>query len=207
MRHAGAARLRTFAAAWRTSRSWKEVEFRSWRKPDGCGVGKSANLSHQPGEVRMAPEIEVARAIAEIFSALDRLHREGASDASGSRVRREAVHFLWELREGAKLAASRPHSAAARERRKACATDGLEYDHSIPVACFMPELRRAATSPEAMLYALRTYVRPVILTSEEHGLLAASGLRAKMPASCAPSDPTARYRQAGIAFEEFALRR
>lgn len=154
----------------------------------------------------MPPEIEVARAISEIFSALERLHTHGANDASGSRVRREAVHFLWELRDGPKLAESRPHSVSAREHRRSGLTIGLDYDHSIPVSCFMPELRRAAETPEQMLVALRTFVRPVILTSEEHRFLAERGLRSKMPTKCELNDAFARYREVGIAIEGTALK-
>lgn len=149
----------------------------------------------------MAPEIKVARAIAEIFAALERLHQQGAVDASGSRVRREAVHFLWELRAGAKLAETRPHSLAARELRKTGQLADLEYDHSIPVACFMPVLRQSAGSPQRMLHALQTYVRPVVLTSNEHSLLAARGLRSKMPIDRDLADALARYREAGTGME------
>lgn len=149
----------------------------------------------------MAPEIEVARAIADIFAALERLHQNGAADASGSRVRREAVHFLWELRAGAKLAETRPHSLAARAHRARGHLVGLEYDHAIPVACFMPILRRSAGSAETMLTALQTYVRPVVLTSDEHSRLAVGGLRSKMPIHCELHDALARYRELGIAIE------
>lgn len=158
------------------------------------------------GREAMAPEIEVARTIADIFAALERLHEQGAGDASGSRVRREAVHFLWELRAGSKLAEARIHSIAARAQRRAGELAGLEYDHSIPVACFMPVLRRSAASPEMMLRALQTYVQPVILTSDEHRLLAARGLRSKMPAHCELDDPLARYRDVGIVIEASANR-
>ncbi|MBX7133437.1 MAG: hypothetical protein K1X67_12255 [Fimbriimonadaceae bacterium] len=149
----------------------------------------------------MAPEIEVARTIADIFAALERLHQQGARDASGSRIRREAVHFLWELRAGAKLAHDRAHSVAARAQRQAAQLGGLEYDHSIPVACFMPLLRQACGSAEMMLGRLKMLVRPVILTGDEHNLLAARGLRSKMPAGCEVTDTMARYRTAGIAIE------
>ena len=152
----------------------------------------------------MAPEIEVARAISDIFVALERLHNHGTRDASGSRVRREAVHFLWELRTGSKLAETRAHSLAARVQRETGQLSGLEYDHAIPVACFMPVLRHSAGSPDTMLQALRTYVRPVVLTSVEHALLATQGLRSKMPADCELTDPLARYRAAGIAIETSA---
>jgi len=152
----------------------------------------------------MAPEIEVARAIADIFAALERLHEQGAGEASGSRVRREAVHYLWELRAGAKLAETRTHSLAARAQRRRGQVAGLEYDHSIPVACFMPVLRRSLASPEMMLHALQTYVQPVVLTSEEHNLLATQGLRSKMPDYCELHDALARYRSVGITIEASA---
>lgn len=149
----------------------------------------------------MAPEIEVARTVAEIFTSLDRLHERGAKEASGSRIRREAVHFLWELREGPKLAEARRHSLAARMQRRVGDPAGLEYDHAIPVACFMPILRRSAASPEQMLQSLKTYVHPVVLTAAEHSLLAAQGLRSKLPARCELHDVLARYREVGVEVE------
>lgn len=58
-------------------------------------------------------ERQIAESLCSIFSALEQLHDAGLRDGQASRVRREAVHFLWELREGAKLSRDRPHSVEA----------------------------------------------------------------------------------------------
>lgn len=58
-------------------------------------------------------ERQIAGSLCSIFSALEQLHDAGLRDGRASRVRREAVHFLWELREGTKLSEGRPHSVAA----------------------------------------------------------------------------------------------
>ena len=150
----------------------------------------------------MASDLEIAQAVCGVFASVEALHAKGLPDARGSRVRREAVHFLWELRDQSKLAPERPHSAAARRQRQTGDTTDLRYEHAIPLATFMPTLRAAVTGgPEAMLSALRRFVRPVIVVDAECRRLTKVGLAASMPAAAAPDDPVARYRAAGIALE------
>lgn len=143
-------------------------------------------------------ERQIAESLCLIFSALEQLHDAGLRDGRASRVRREAVHFLWELREGTKLSEDRPHSVAAW----ACRMDGakalLRYEHSVPVAVFMPVLRAAAGNPDAMLEALKRYVRPVIVTEDEAHRLAREGLNHSLPPGVEADDWAARYRTVGV---------
>lgn len=148
--------------------------------------------------VKAPTDRQIAESLCSIFSALERLHDAGLRDGQASRVRREAVHFLWELREGAKLSEGRPHSVEAW----ACRMEGtkalLRYEHSVPVAVFMPVLRAAAGSPDAMLEALKRYVRPVIVTEEEALRLTKEGLNHSLPPGGEVDDWAARYRAIGV---------
>jgi hypothetical protein len=62
-------------------------------------------------------ELQIAECLCSIFTALETLHGAGMRVGQASKVRREAVHFLWELREGAKLSAHRPHSVVIFPRK------------------------------------------------------------------------------------------
>jgi hypothetical protein len=144
--------------------------------------------------------VKTAEAICAIFLAVERLHDLGLPDARGSKVRRE-THFLWELREGAKLGDARPHSLPARLCRQRGQIGELTYEHSIPLATVMPLLRKAAGSPSRMLELLKKCVQPVLVTKEEGRRLASVGLGLRMPASARDYDPLTRYVQAGIEIE------
>lgn len=146
-----------------------------------------------------ASDEQIAECICTIFTALEQLHANGMRDGQASKVRREAVHFLWELREGPKLSKERPHSVEAWSHRERGLKALLRYEHSVPVAVFMPILRAAAGSPSQMLAALKLYVRPVIVTEDESRRLAGSGLNHIMPAGSDADDWAVRYRAVGIA--------
>lgn len=148
--------------------------------------------------MRGPTERQIAESLCAIFSALERLHGAGMRDGQAARVRREAVHFLWELREGAKLSENRPHSVEAWTCRMEGAKALLRYEHSVPVAVFMPVLRAAAGNPDVMLAALKRYVRPVIVTEEEARRLASEGLNHTLPPGVEIDDWTARYRLIGV---------
>lgn len=142
---------------------------------------------------------QIAECICTIFAALEELHANGMRDGQASKVRREAVHFLWELREGTKLSQDRPHSVEAWSHRERGIKDQLRYEHSVPVAVFMPILRAAAGDAIQMLAALKLYVRPVIVTEDESRRLASSGLNHSLPAGLKADDWRARYQAVGIA--------
>lgn len=150
----------------------------------------------------MPTELLIATSIAEIFRAVEKLHDAGLRDSAGSRVRREAIHFLWETRDLTKLDARRPHSAAARAYRQTGETSELRYEHSIPLASYMPILRAAATDPAVMLLALHKFVRPVLVLESECRKLTAAGLASRMPANAMADDCNASYRAVGIEVED-----
>lgn len=149
----------------------------------------------------MPSELDVATAIAVIFRAVERLHDLGLKDSRGSKVRREAIHFLWELRGVEKLAAERPHSVAARDYRRQGLTTLLRYEHSIPLATCMQILRAAASDPDVFLVALQKFVRPVIVLDSECQTLSRLRLGSSMPSGSKGDDPLARYVAAGIEIE------
>ena len=144
---------------------------------------------------------DIAGAIAAIFRPLERLHAAGLPEARGTKVRREAIHFLWELKDGTKFDSRRPHSIAARAYRLGGETALLRYEHSIPLASCMARLRDAARDTTTMLAALRLYVHPVIVLDEECTRLRTAGLNARLPEGADNADPFARYRATAIMIE------
>lgn len=144
---------------------------------------------------------DIATAISGIFQNLEDLHRKGLPVARGSKVRREAIHFIWELRSGAKLDSSRPHSRAARDYRASGQTVRLRYEHSIPLASCMELLRAASADPNVFLAALQQYIRPVIVLDTESDLLRQKGLNSRLPQGASCDDGFARYRAVGIEIE------
>ncbi|RYG86162.1 MAG: hypothetical protein EON59_10615 [Alphaproteobacteria bacterium] len=148
-------------------------------------------------------DLEIASAIAGVFRSVEMLHSAGWRDGRGAKIRREAVHFLWETRDVPKLSPHRPHSIRAREYRRSGDVGDLRYEHSIPLATYMPILRAASADPHQMLSALKLYVRPVIVLEEECRLLSRAGLNSLLPAGSEPHDALARYASVGILTEAF----
>jgi hypothetical protein len=146
-------------------------------------------------------DAEIAGEISQIFAALERLHGAGLPATRANKIRRETIHFLWEVRSVAKFSPSRPHSIEARRYRASGSTDELTYEHSIPLATVMPALRAAAGDGAAMLDLLRMYVRPVIVLKAEGKALAAAGLNARLPVDALAGDSRARYLACGIEIE------
>lgn len=149
----------------------------------------------------MPADIEIAAAIANIFQALERLHESGMLDSKGGRIRREAIHFLWETRLKSKMDSSRRHSIAARASRQGGETALLRYEHSVPLASCMSLLRTASARPESMLSALETYIHPIIVLELECRLLTTAGLSSRMPPGAEAQDSMARYNAVGIEIE------
>tara|TARA_R110000787_G_scaffold34914_11_gene90131 strand:- start:397 stop:849 length:453 start_codon:yes stop_codon:yes gene_type:complete len=146
-------------------------------------------------------DVDIAHEIAQIFAALESLHEKGLPGARANKVRREVIHFLWEIRAEAKFSQSRPHSLLARAYRESGAKDELTYEHSIPLATIMPRLRSAAGDGAAMLDLLKRYVQPVIVLKSESKLLASAGLNASLPLDALDDDRRSRYLACGIAIE------
>ena len=124
-----------------------------------------------------------------------------------ARIEREAIFFLYEHHDLRKWDETRPHSAAARKRRKTIAgrikskSHGITYDHAIPITTLRPHLKKAIVSTEAMHRTLKRFVCAVIITREEDDLLSAERLRLKMPEGAKEDDRLARYRAVGIKFK------
>ena len=150
----------------------------------------------------MPSDAEIAAEIARIFAALESLHAKGLPVARANKVRREIIHFLWEVRTESKFSHTRPHSRLARAYRQSGAKDELTYEHSIPLATIIPRLRRAAGDPEAMLELLTRYVQPVVVLKTEGKILAGAGLNAKLPMDALDDDARARYLACGIEIED-----
>ena len=160
---------------------------------------------------REPSEQDRVEAVREILTQLYRLADLGLKKKYLSRIERETIFFLYECHSPRKYHPDRPHSAAARARRKSLSLSeaggikskkhGLTYDHAIPLATLREELKKATHSTDAMHRALKRFVQGVIITTDEDGRLSVKKLRLKMPKGAAPDDKLARYVEAGIAFD------
>ena len=161
-----------------------------------------SNAEQEPSEQ------DRVEAVRKILKQLYRLSDLGLKSKYLSRIEREAIFFLYECHSPRKYDKERPHSAAARARRRSLSDvrikskeHGLTYDHAIPLATLRPELKKATHSTDAMHRALKRFVQGVVITTDEDKLLSSKSLRLKMPSGAAPDDKLARYVEAGIAFE------
>lgn len=111
-----------------------------------------------------------------------------------SRILRETIHFVWELREGTKHSKLRIRSTAGigLQPRE------LDYDHAVPMRIIVERLLDAWPDKQAVEHLLRNLVRGVLITKEEHRLLREKGLSSRMPDDWDGSDWQARYEAAGI---------
>ncbi len=153
----------------------------------------------------------VVKAVRRILFQLYGLADRGLPEGQIDRIRRETIFFLYEGGDAAKWDLARPHSAAARKLRVGAGGTAslplgirklVTYDHAIPLRCLRDGLREASASDGAMRAFLDRHVRGVVITREEDQQLKARGLRSKMPKGAAGDDLLARYRAAGIPFEE-----
>ena len=132
-----------------------------------------------------------------VFSVIALSHemRElGYPKTAYSRILREAVFFVWEMRETAKHSKHRVRSKAAvglhpRE---------LDYDHAVPMRVVVELLLDAWPNKQAVEYVLRNLVRGVLITKDEHGNLRKELLSSKMPEDWNGIDWDARYKKVGI---------
>jgi hypothetical protein len=157
---------------------------------------------------RKPSEQDRVEAVRKILKQLYRLSDLGLEKKYLSRIERETIFFLYECHSPRKWCEERPHSAAARARRKLLSgvrikskEHGLTYDHAIPLATLRSELKKATHSTKAMHHALRRLVQGVVITTDEDRLLSSKKLRLKMPAGADHDDKLARYDAAEIAFK------
>jgi hypothetical protein len=161
----------------------------------------------------MATERERIEAIRQILIQLYGLIDSGIPSSRIGRIEREAIYFIYEAEDG-KFPEARPHSAAARQIRRAAngrlTSKNVTYDHAIPLARLRQGLRAATASYEAMETFLKRFLQGVAITRDEDKKLNDGGWRSNMPGDAANDDLMARYRHVGIAFEpndEAILRR
>ncbi|MDN3279436.1 hypothetical protein QWJ07_34575 [Frankia sp. RB7] len=157
---------------------------------------------------REPSERERVEAVRKILKQLYRLSDLGLKKKYLSRIERETIFFLYECHSPGKYGEERPHSAAARARRKSLSgrrikskEHGLTYDHAIPLATLRAELKKATHSTDAMYRALRRFVQGVVITTDEDRLLSSKKLRLRMPDGADHDDKFARYVAADIVFK------
>lgn len=156
---------------------------------------------------REPSERDRVEAVRKILKQLYQLSDLGLDKKYLSRIERETIFFLYECHSPRKYGNERPHSTAARARRKSLSgrvkskEHGLTYDHAIPLATLRAELKKATYSTDAMHRALKRFVQGVVITTDEDRLLSFKKLRRKMPDGSGHDDKFARYEAAGIAFK------
>jgi hypothetical protein len=134
-----------------------------------------------------------------IFSVIALVHdmrKEGFPKTSYSKILRETIFFVWEVREVTKHSQIRERSKAA----EGLPPSELDYDHAVPMRIVMEMLLRAWPDEGAVEHALRNLVRGVLITKREHQRLREKGLSSKMPDDWDGKDWAARYKAVGIEF-------
>jgi hypothetical protein len=132
-------------------------------------------------------------------------HETTTGTPGSVRVLREAIFFRWEaprLPPGGKYSPRLPHSPAARARRQAGRTDGLVFEHVMPISLVIKRLLADLPADTTALRAvLDTTADRVIITKAEDQALVAAGTRTRLPTL---DDPWSRYRAAGLDPATFA---
>ena len=118
----------------------------------------------------------------------------GFSKTSYSKILRETIYFVWEIREVSKHSPQRIRSKAA----DGLPPSELDYDHAVPMRVVTEILLGAWPEKDAVEHVLRNLVRGVLITKDEHNMLSREGLSSKMPSDWDGKDWTARYREVGI---------
>ncbi len=114
--------------------------------------------------------------------------------ASGIKVVREAIFFVWEqprLPPGGKYSLRLPHSPSARAHREAGHRKGLVFEHVLPISIVVRRLLEDVPADEQALRAVLDATSDrVIVTREEDKTITAAGLGARVPDE---ADPWSRY--------------
>lgn len=124
------------------------------------------------------------------------MREAGFPKSSYSKILRETIYFVWEIREVSKHSPLRKRSKAA----EGLPPSELDYDHAVPMRLVIERLLNAWPDKEIVELVLKNLVRGVLITKNEHDLLRREGLSSKMPSDWDGKDWTARYREAGIEF-------
>lgn len=120
----------------------------------------------------------------------------GFPKSSYSKILRETIYFVWEIRDLSKHSPLRKRSKAA----DGLPPSELDYDHAVPMRLVIELLLNAWPDKEIVELVLKNLVRGVLITKNEHDLLRSEGLASKMPSDWDGKDWTARYKKAGIEF-------
>lgn len=134
-----------------------------------------------------------------IFSVIALAHemREaGFPKTSYSKILRETIYFVWEIRDVSKHSPLRKRSKAA----EGLPPSELDYDHAVPMRLVIESLLNAWPDTEKVEQFLRDLVRGVLITKDEHDTLRRQGLSSKMPDDWDGKDWAARYKEVDIEF-------
>ena len=122
------------------------------------------------------------------------MYRFGFPKAAYSRILRETIFFVWEIREISKHSELRARSKAA----EGLLPSQLDYDHAIPMRIVIEMILDAWPDKESVEKILTELVRGVLITKKEHERLREKKLASRMPDDWDGKDWTARYKKLGI---------
>lgn len=141
--------------------------------------------------------IDEEKRLAIIFSVAETafvMQQSGFPKTAYSKLLREAIFFVWEIREKPKHSKHRVRSNAAI----GLPSSELDYDHAVPMRIVIEMILAAWPDTQRVEWIIRNLVRGVLITKDEHSLLRARKLSSQMPDDWDGKDWAARYREVGI---------
>lgn len=132
-----------------------------------------------------------------VFSTVELAHgmcEMGFPKTAYSKILRETIHFVWEIRELPKHSKLRIRSKAASGLKPS----DLDYDHAVPMRIVIDIILTEWPDRRKVEWVLRNMVRGILITKDEHRELRKHKLASSMPEDWDGQDWTARYRVAGI---------
>jgi hypothetical protein len=145
-------------------------------------------------------EEERLKLICEAVRYCQRVRAMGMVPGGWTKALREAIFFMWEVREANKKGAARFRSIAASGTE--WGGHRVVYDHAIPFNYVQNDLLALAEpDPAGVRDILDRRLVACLITREEDRLLASKKLSRAMPANWDGIDPLARYEAAEIRVE------
>ena len=141
--------------------------------------------------------IDEEKRLAIVFSVAETalaMREAGFPKTAYSKLLRETIFFVWEVREATKYSKDRRRSKAAM----GLMPSELDYDHAVPMRIITDLILNALPNREAVEKILQELVCGVLITKQEHDFLRKENLASKMPDDWNGKDWAARYRTAGI---------
>lgn len=164
--------------------------------PSGRAARPGVTSSGSDDQADLALILKVIRAYSE--------HASVTGRASGIKVIREAIFFVWEqprLPGGGKYSPALPHSPSAHAQVAAGQRKGLVFEHVLPISIVVRRLLLNVPADEQALRAVLDATSDrVIVTKDEDKTITAAGWGARVPDE---AEPWSRYACLGLTKGDF----